>query len=192
MSSFIRLKYSEGKLWKENEYGLYKKVVENNDNTNDVLIECVEAVYNGLHLKCPIGWSVEKKDSDEKIGGKCLPVISSSDGNDNIITAKVMKTYLCIEETIERLIWDEKAQRSKFISNVPVSNVKKGFPTSQVGYAYKYADYNRYGFVYGCQLSSDLAIILHIKLIDDWSVLCSKSIGEIIDTVEYDNTEVHQ
>jgi len=194
LSSFIRLKYSERKQWKENEYELYKKVIGDNDNsnTNGVLIECVDVVYNGLHMKCPLGWSVEKKDSDEKSGGKCLPIITSSDGNDNIITAKVMKTYLSIEETIERMIWDEKAQRSKFIRSVPMSNVKNGCPTSQVGYAYKYADYNRYGFVYGCQLSSDLAIILHIKLIDDWSVLCSKSIGEIIDTVEYDNTEVHQ
>lgn len=192
LSLFIRSKYSEGKRWKENEYGLYKKVIEDIDNTNGVSIECVDAIYNGLHMKCPLRWTVEKKDSDEKIGGKCLPIITSSDGDGNIITAKVMNTYLSIEETIERFIWDEKAQRSKFIRSVSKSNVKKACSTCQVGYAYKYADYNQYGLVYGCQLTPDLAILLNIKYKDDWSVLCSKSIGEIIDTVEYNNTEIHQ
>ena len=191
LSKFIRLKYSNRKTWKENEFGLYSKVTEDNDNTNVCNFEIIDAFYNGLHIKCPTGWSIEKTDSDEKVGGVHLPVITSSDGNDSIITAKVMKTYLGIEETIERFVWEEKAQRSKFIRSASKSYLDKGRPSCSVGYAYKFGDSNRYGLVYGCQLINDLANLLHIKVIDDWSVLCSKPISEIIDTVEYDNTEVH-
>ena len=191
LSKFIRLKYSDRKAWKENEYGLYNKVIEDNDDTNVFNIEIVDVSYNGLHIKCPTGWSIVKTDSDEKVGGMHLPVITSSDGNDNIITAKVMKTYLSIEDSVERFIWEEKSQRSKFIRSASKSYLDKGRPSCSVGYAYKYGDSYRYGLVYGCQLTHDLAILLHIKVIDDWSVLCSKPISEIIDTVEYDNTEVH-
>ena len=191
LSKFIRLKYSDRKAWKENEYGLYNKVIEDDDNTNVLNIEIVDAFYNGLHIKCPTEWSIVKTDSDEKVGGIHLPIITSSDGNDNIITAKVMKTYLSIAESVERFIWEEKAMRSKFIRSASISNVKNGRPSCSVGYAYKFGDSYRYGLVYGCQLTHDLAILLHIKVIDDWAVLCSKSISEIIDTVEYDSTEIH-
>lgn len=190
LSKFIHLKHSDRKAWKENEYALYSKVIEDNDNTNVINIEIVDAFYNGLHIKCPVGWSVEKTDSDEKVGGMHLPVITSSDGNDNTITVKVMKTYLSIEETVERFIWEEKAQRSKFIRSASKLYLDKGRPSCSVGYAYKYGDSNRYGLVYGCQLTNDLAILLHIKVIGDWSALCSKPISEVIDTVEFDNTKV--
>lgn len=191
LREFIRLKHTNGKEWKDNEYGLYKKVIEDSSNTNEFSIDCIDTFYNGLHIKSPIGWYIGKTESDEKIEGMHLPIITSSDGKGNIITAKVLKSYLNIEESVERFIWDVKAQRSKFIRGASKSNVINGCSTCSVGYAYKYADYILYGLVIGYQLKSDLVILLQLTYKNDWSVLCSKSITEIIDSVKYDNTEVH-
>lgn len=191
LRKFIRLKHTNGKEWKNNEYGLYKKVIDDSSNTNEFSIDCIDASYNGLHMKSPIGWYLGKTDSDEKIKGMPLPIITSSDGEGNIITAKVLKSYLNIEESVERFIWDVKAQRSKFICGASKSNVINGCSTCSIGYAYKYADYILYGLVIGYQLKSDLVLLLQLTYKDDWSVLCSKSITEIIDSAKYDNTEVH-
>jgi hypothetical protein len=180
LSEFIRMKYQERKQWKNKELELYHKVLENNNISEPCSRDTKDICYKGLYIKSPMNWSFDNSEN------KSFPIITCYDGNDNSITVFVDERYISIEDCVERNIWKIKASRNKFIRSTPTNRTINGYPTCSVGYAYKYADYNRYGIVIGYPVADNLAAILHITCKKDWSFLCSDLITTIIDSVKYD------
>ncbi len=180
LSEFIRMKYQERKQWKNKDIELYHKVLENNNISESLSKDTRDICHKGLYIKSPINWSFDNSEN------KSFPIITCYDGNDNSITVLVDERYSSIEDCVEKRIWEIKESRSKFIRSTPKNGIVNNYPTCSVGYAYKYADYNRYGLVVGYQIASDLAAILHITYKKDWSFLCSELITSIINSVKYE------
>lgn len=176
---YIRMKYQERKQWKNKGIELYQKVLEN--NFSDLLPRDTRDIsHKGLHIKCPMKWSFEKSEN------KSYPIITCYDGNDNSITVLVDERYSSVEDCVEKRIWEIKEYRSKFIRSTSKNGIVNNYPICSVGYAYKYANYNRYGIVIGYPIAYNLVAIMHIACKEDWSFLCSELITSIIDSVNYE------
>ena len=179
LSEFIRKKYQDKKLWENKDLELYQKVLENNSSSESCIEEVMDICHKGLHVKSPTNWSFDKSEN------KSFPIITCYDGDDNSIKVFVNERYSSIEDCVEKSIWEIKASRSKFIRSAPKKVTLNGYPCCSVGYAYKFANYNRYGLVIGYQIANNLVAILNVTCKKDWSFLCSELIMSIIGSVKY-------